>query len=340
MILQRIFFAQIFIALTHGAICRFKNEIYKHLRNEFNIEFCNYLVLNIGETRKTIEYLRASGNLIKLLEDKNLAGATELIEIDLSRNRISEISCDAFKDQAKLTDLNLNYNLLKRLTPGIFDPLTSFESLKVEGNNLMIVEDQLFSQNSKLSLIVLSSNQIVAISDKCFTNIKPNALIDLSGSICFDSKHENSKDSVKYLDKCFSTFENLHTKIAEYNKKHHRNCKDLENYAESNSYKTIFISALSFFLIILILSIFAFYFLRYKPRKNDDFLQPYDTTIIRSLRGRSLGSHGSVISHSTEGYMTNGENRDDGLNGGESEENPSLYAVINRGTGTGSNFAE
>lgn len=240
MILQRILVFKIMMALPYGTICqisstcRYFKDIFKSNENETNIEKCNVQAIVLGQSREVIKKLRASRNLIRSLEDKDLKGATKLLDIDLSYNHINHISCNAFKDQTKLINLKMSYNHLKRLTPGIFDSLIHLERLEARENNLMIIEGQLFTNNTKLAWIDFSFNQIIDISANSLSFIKPNAFIDLTGNICDDSKRENSADSMKKLKSCFGALKNVQKKIDEYNKKYFKNCKTIQHNEYDN----------------------------------------------------------------------------------------------------------
>lgn len=281
-------FQIIMVLLPHGTISKLPEiclrsrfrEIFMSSNSEINIEKCEFQVIDIGTPRKTIKILKASQNLFKSLEDKDLAGATELVDIDLSRNRILDISCDAFKDQSKLTHLKLSYNRLKRLTPGIFDALIRLVALNVEVNNLMVIEGELFTNNSKLSLIDFSFNNIIAITPD-FRSAISNASADLTGNICDDSRHENDGDSKEKLSKCFKEYKNFHKKLAEYSDKYHRNCKVLhheyENYSDSKTEEKIVIhigvvvSVMAIMLVlILIICGGAIYLMYFVPKKKGD----------------------------------------------------------------------
>lgn len=204
--------------------------------------------------------------MIQSIEDEDLAGTSELVKIDLSRNQIKEISCDAFKDQSKLTDLKLNFNRLKKLTSGIFDPLKNLERLEVRENNLVIIEDELFSNNIKLSWIDFSSNQIIAIHQNSMSVLRSDVFINITGNICDDSTNSGGK-----LDKCFDEYKSVSKEEIE------RTCKNQHNNPK-NIMKIIFVSVIAILLLlVIILSICAFYFLCYKPKRIYEDVQPYDS---------------------------------------------------------------
>lgn len=257
-------------------ICRY----IKSNDSEIKMENCFFQVLDIGKSRHNLKKLKASQNLIKSLKNQDLAGATELMEVDLSHNRIEAISCNAFNDQSKLTYLDLSYNRLERLTPGIFHSLISLESFKAEGNNLMFIEGQLFTNNTELSWIDFSSNKIFAINQD-FRSAISNTSIDLTGNICDDSRHKNGDDSMKNLVNCFSSYGSLQKQIAEYNKKFDQNCKILhheyENYSDSKTEEKIVIhigvvvSVIAIMLVlILIICGGAIYLIFFVPKKKGD----------------------------------------------------------------------
>lgn len=316
MIKMRVLILIILIKFANGTdssiqFCSSIKDIYKTF-NEFNIENCNLQKIDWGDDKKIIKTLRAARNVIQSIEDEDLAGTSELVKIDLSRNQIKEISCDAFKDQSKLTDLKLNFNRLKRLTPGIFDPLKNLERFEARENNLVIIEDELFSNNIKLSWIDFSSNQIIAIHQNSMSVLRSDVFINITGNICDDSTNSGGK-----LDKCFDEYKSISKEEIE------KTCKNQQNVPK-NIMWIIFASAI-FLLLVIILSICAFYFLCYKPKRTYDDVQPYDSMSIRFFGERTQDGRDSAISNFSENIVTNGENNDAG-----SIENPPIYALINR----------
>jgi hypothetical protein len=121
---------------------------------------------------------------IQIIDDQALAGCVEAGDLDLSHNKISEISKIAFQGLRKLRELNLNYNQIKILMPGVFDPLTSLTVLRLSENFIEVIEDSLFSKNENLEYLYLNENKIFAVGPNAFQNLSKLKALWIFGNPC------------------------------------------------------------------------------------------------------------------------------------------------------------
>lgn len=56
----------------------------------FNLQNCQLLELNLGDSRTSLEKVHAQENLLQNLNDSNFKGAKNLTEIDVSFNQIEK----------------------------------------------------------------------------------------------------------------------------------------------------------------------------------------------------------------------------------------------------------
>nr|CAH0111889.1 unnamed protein product [Daphnia galeata] len=83
-----------------------------------------------GNSGSAYEY---GGGELKL-EDGNFAFMSNLTYLDLSFNRVGQVTGEIFYGLSKLEELNLKNNSLYRLSEGCFQPLVSLKVLHLDGN--------------------------------------------------------------------------------------------------------------------------------------------------------------------------------------------------------------
>lgn len=93
---------------------------------------------------RQLEWLSLSGNVVAgghdygggelKLEDNNFALMINLTYLDLSFNRVGQVTKDVFVGLSQLRELNLKNNSLYRLVEECFEPLTSLKILRLDGN--------------------------------------------------------------------------------------------------------------------------------------------------------------------------------------------------------------
>ncbi len=128
--------------------------------------------------------IRASLEKIRIIEDSTLADCSEVEELNLQYNKISEISKNSFRSQQNLRELYLHYNQIKILQPSVFDPLTSLTTLRLHKNLIEFIEDSLFSKNEKLEYLSLHENKIVAVGPNAFQHLSQLKFLALYGNPC------------------------------------------------------------------------------------------------------------------------------------------------------------
>ncbi|XP_078583270.1 uncharacterized protein LOC144865985 [Branchiostoma floridae x Branchiostoma japonicum] len=102
---------------------------------------------------------------------------TNLEELDLDNNQITDIEVGAFEDLSKLRLLFLYRNALEKLQPGVFKGMINLQMIYLSSNNITTIEDGAFEGLPKLLLIQLHENQIEEIGDGAFKGLP--TLIDL-----------------------------------------------------------------------------------------------------------------------------------------------------------------
>lgn len=172
MLLKIIILVELSLLSTATIVCEKNGTNLEVELSTLNIQNCSNNVLDLGSKREEIIILNAENNLIHGIQNWNLEKASSLKSINLTSNKIQEISCQAFVDQKVLSHLYLGYNLLKDLIPGVFDSLVELKILHLDINKLTVLEHDLFRKNLNLSYISVIQNNILAIDPDLFNYVE------------------------------------------------------------------------------------------------------------------------------------------------------------------------
>lgn len=105
----------------------------------------------------------------------------QLLEADLSHNKIVTISNKAFSSQVNLKHLRLESNKISQVNNLTFYGLRQLEVISLRGNIIEALPDDLFEYCPKLKEIDLSQNRIADIQPTAFKGKKTD--VDLSSCL-------------------------------------------------------------------------------------------------------------------------------------------------------------
>jgi Leucine-rich repeat (LRR) protein len=105
-----------------------------------------------------------------------------LLNLDLSLNRIERISPQAFKNIKSLKQLNLARNKLTQLNDEVFSGLSSLEVLKLDKNSIESIQQNSFSELANLRMLDLSNNKLTLLDDLIFRSLENITELNLNGN--------------------------------------------------------------------------------------------------------------------------------------------------------------
>ncbi|KAK2863424.1 hypothetical protein Q5P01_002957 [Channa striata] len=113
-----------------------------------------------GGFEPTTKVLLFPKNLFTSLSWASFQTFTEIYEIDLTGNKVPEVTPSATAILPSLSVLRLGSNRLKSLSDGSFSACPALTELYLENNSIQSLSDHTFSGLSKLEILDLSSNHI------------------------------------------------------------------------------------------------------------------------------------------------------------------------------------
>lgn len=95
-----------------------------------------------------------------------------LMELDLSKNKINALHCDDFANMTKLRRLKLNANSISSLPSCVFKDVTKLEVLKLQNNSISKLNRTFQMYLPNLKQLHLNSNKLVAINHGEFAGLR------------------------------------------------------------------------------------------------------------------------------------------------------------------------
>lgn len=99
------------------------------------------------------------------------SGLLHLIVLDLSSNRLDDLSEFMFRDLHQLQVLRLDHNNIHTLPPFIFAQLRNLHTLSMAGNQLTVVDAGVFDSLQVLNSLVLSDNSLKVVHESSFVSL-------------------------------------------------------------------------------------------------------------------------------------------------------------------------
>lgn len=157
--------------------------IFRYLTGirEFDISFTGIEAIHRDfEGATNLMFLTMSNNRINELSASLFTDAPNISVIDFSHNEIERINPFAFVDVVSLSRLYFSNNRLKNLDPHVFEKLFILDYIALDHNELEHIDPELFARNSLLQKILLNNNRIVTLDCQTFAHTEYLNTLDLS----------------------------------------------------------------------------------------------------------------------------------------------------------------
>lgn len=172
-------------------------------------------MISVGERLipSNITELSAAGWNLKVVPD-GILELTELVELDLSYNELTELPANFGALFNKLEKLNISENKLTTFPDSVFEGLVNLKELNLSWNQLKELSYSVFTL-PKLEKLYLHSNQLERLPVNVFEelknlkifNISRNRLIEIPSEIC-------NLTELEYLDVSYNQLKTLPRQIA------------------------------------------------------------------------------------------------------------------------------
>lgn len=169
-----------------GGLSTLPTEVFNGLTNLRVVilaanKFTRVDVIDSVEFNK-IKWIDLSANKIQQITDHTFDNLNDLQLLSLNGNQINRIDSKSFVKLDKLMLLEMSANRLDNVTATMFDGLNSLKSIHLHYNKIDTIDDEAFSGAPNLQKLVLSSNQIHNLNEHTFFGLNNLKYLDLSNN--------------------------------------------------------------------------------------------------------------------------------------------------------------
>lgn len=154
---------------NHSFVFKTTNNITNSANNIHTLEFIDSIIptfpKNIFNVMPKVDKITMRHVELTEITRSDLENADNLIDLDLSHNKISEITSMTFSDM-NLSQINLSYNLITHLNEKTFVNMEELSILILRGNKITSIHADTFSGSNYLLTIDLSENNIKVFPTK------------------------------------------------------------------------------------------------------------------------------------------------------------------------------
>lgn len=129
-----------------------------------------------------LEFLDLSHNKIMNISNRIFNQLTQLRHLQLSHNQIKEIAFFSFQNNKKLKIIDLSFNNLTEISNYVFGGVFSLEKIILSHNQLTRLTPELFQQFKNLVFVDLSGNFLNEINSYMFEGLTRVLSLNLSGN--------------------------------------------------------------------------------------------------------------------------------------------------------------
>ncbi|XP_076637008.1 remoulade isoform X2 [Colletes latitarsis] len=130
------------------------------------------------------EWLRVKcGNELQNIKSINIdIVSVELVQLDLSKNKIYTIEANTFKNLTNLKRLDLSQNNVTSIGEGCFNGLENLERLDLSKNQISTIDAYSFRKLTNLKRLKLNENRLTTLKEGTFSGLKSIKQLDLSNN--------------------------------------------------------------------------------------------------------------------------------------------------------------
>lgn len=219
-----------------------------------------FLPRNLSKVMPNLGAMRVFDCSVKSISRKHFEGLSKMLFLNLARNKIENVSNDAFVDLVGLEVLNLSFNHIRCLNGKTFAGLRALKQLQLHSNKINIIDEiifqnlenlnlinfndneltkisrNLFKNDTKLEKILLGSNFIEVIDENSFDYLPQLKIVDLSENFCVNRKYTKGFDLVDLKEKCSrnSSLEIMEARMEDFRKEMDEKHKIFTNEMNKN----------------------------------------------------------------------------------------------------------
>lgn len=157
-----------------------KQKNLETLKLDFNSNF------NENENKrifalKSLKRMSCKGCGFAKIQTQHFTGVVNIVELDLSLNRISAIDDNAFESNSNLRQLDLTGNRLKVLHHSTFSKVRSLEDLNLSQNPIELM-NKFFLKSNSMKRLTMNSCHLTTVYRETFSELRQLEKLDLNSN--------------------------------------------------------------------------------------------------------------------------------------------------------------
>lgn len=130
--------------------------------------------------QKSLKRMSCKGCGFEKIQSQHFTGIVNIVELNLSKNRISAIDVDAFESNRNLRQLDLTENKLKVLHYLTFSKSRSLEELSLSQNAIELPKNKPFLKCESLKRLTMSNCHFIDLYKETFIELKNMEVLNLN----------------------------------------------------------------------------------------------------------------------------------------------------------------
>lgn len=163
-----------------------------------------FMPLKLSDSFKNLNALSFVKCGLLTLDATTLSGLRKLLTLNLSHNKINEISGKELVELVALNFLDLSNNKLEKINDNAFLSLTELVTIKLNDNLLLELTSESFKSQTKLKFLFVQNNLLTFVRPTVLDSLKKLEFVDLSNNRCVDiAASKTSIVTIKSLEAFF-----------------------------------------------------------------------------------------------------------------------------------------
>lgn len=156
--------------ISDNQIDEIKQDTFKDMYNLKILDLSNndiHVIENFSFDLLSLDHLLLQGNSLTHLWKTYFTGAKKIINLDISYNKLTDISSDAFDSLLNsIRTLKLHNNQIKHIHVGMFRGMKYLQELNLANNQIINIDSNGFEDLQNLKVLNLHKNQLDTVDGK------------------------------------------------------------------------------------------------------------------------------------------------------------------------------
>ena len=167
--------------------------------------------INFINISSNMYFLEMRGCELTKIPQKVFLDFKEMNSLDLSRNKIKQLSISSFKNAQNISSIKIQSNNITVLKNRIFVNCTELTNLDLSSNQIKMIAINAFLGLQKLEILYLSNNKLTTLNDNLFKYLTSITSLELEGNLFkkISSNLLKNNQRIEFLNIGFNVIETI-----------------------------------------------------------------------------------------------------------------------------------